>query len=171
MGTAQYFRDLQVSEVIRSGGNLDRRAFGSVATVQRLGLDLRYALDRSTYGNIYAMSVEAGHYLKQVMALLDAPDIKKAFDANTKWNVVEVVSQRHLGGMAEISQRAKMAESGRRILQFIADHDFKTSIDPLDFQSELRPIGPHAEAWLAAYRMTREGRGTVEHRPRALEIA
>jgi hypothetical protein len=81
--------------------------------------------------------------------------------------------------MAEISQRAKMAESGRRILQFIADHDFKTSIDPLDFQSELRPIGPHAEAWLAAYRMTREGRGAVPQERRevmgirrdALEIA
>jgi hypothetical protein len=23
----------------------------------------------------------------------------------------------------------------------------------------MRPMGPHAEAWLAAYRMTREGRG------------
>ncbi len=74
--------------------------------------------------------------------LLDAPDIKKAFDANTKWNVVEIVSKRYLGGMAEISQRAKMAESGRRMLQFVADHDFKTGIDPLLFQSEMRPMGP-----------------------------
>jgi hypothetical protein len=156
---AQYFRDLQISEVIRGGATMEQRAFGSVATVQRLGLDLRYALDRATYGNIYALSVETGHYLKQVLTLLDAPDIKKAFDANTKWNVVEIVSQRYLGGMAEISQRAKMAESGRRILQFVADHDFKTGIDPLLFQSEMRPMGPHAEAWLAAYRMTREGRG------------
>ena len=61
--------------------------------------------------------------------------------------------------MVEISQHAKMAESGRRILQFVADHDFKTAIDPILFQSEMRPMGPHAEAWLAAYRMTREGRG------------
>ena len=73
--------------------------------------------------------------------------------------MVEIVSQRYLGGMAEISQRAKMAESGRRMLQFIADQDFKTAIDPILFQSEVRPMGPHAEAWLAAYRMTREGRG------------
>jgi hypothetical protein len=94
-----------------------------------------------------------------VLTLLDTPDIKRAFDANSKWNVVEIVSQRYLGGTAEISQRAKMAESGRRILQFIADEDFKTAIDPLLFQSEVRPMGPHAEAWLAAYRMTREGRG------------
>src|SRR5271165_4420794 len=156
---AQYFRDLLIGEVIRGGQLIEQRPIGSVATVQRLGLDLRYALDRATYGNIYALAVETGHYLKQVLALLDAPDIKKAFDANTKWNVVEIVSQRYLGGMAEISQRAKMAESGRRILQFVADQDFKTAIDPILFQSEMRPMGPHAEAWLAAYRMTREGRG------------
>lgn len=158
---AQYFRDLLIGEVIRGGQLIEQRPFGSVATVQRLGLDLRYALDRSTYGSIYSLAMETGHHLKQVLNLLDAPDIKKAFDANTKWNVVEIVSQRYLGGMAEISQRAKMAESGRRILQFVADHDFKTSVDPLLFQSEMRPMGPHAEAWLAAYRMTREGRGFV----------
>jgi hypothetical protein len=52
-----------------------------------------------------------------------------------------------------------MAESGRRILQFVADHDFKTAIDPILFQSEIRPMGPHAEAWIAAYRMIPEGRG------------
>jgi len=167
---AQYFRDLMIGEVVRGGPRLEQRPFGSVATVQRLGLDLRYALDRSTYGNIYALSVETGHYLKQVMALLDAPDIKRAFDANTKWNVVEIVSQRYLGGMAEISQRAKMAESGRRMLQFIADHDFKTGIDPILFQSEMRPMGPHAEAWLAAYRMTREGRGFVGVTPALQEF-
>ena len=138
--------------------------------MQRLGLDLRYALDRATYGNIYALSVETGHYLKQVMTLLDAPDIKKAFDANTKWNVVEIVSQRYLGGMADISQRAKMAESGRRVLQFVADHDFKTGIDPIMFQSEMRPMGPHAEAWLAAYRMTREGRGFAGVTPALREV-
>jgi hypothetical protein len=94
-----------------------------------------------------------------VFQLFDSPDIKKAFDANSKWDVVEIVSNRHLGGMAEISQRAKMAESGRRIIQWIADNDFKTAIEPMLFQSEARPFGPHSEAWIAAYRMTPEGRG------------
>jgi hypothetical protein len=158
---AQYLRDLRIGEVIRGGQQIEQRGFGSIATVQRLGVDLRYALNRATYGNIYALSVETGHYLKQVLTLLDAPDIKKAFDANTKWNVVETVSQRYLGGMAEISQRAKMAETGRRTLLFVADHDFKTGIDPALFEIEMGRIGQQAEAWLAAYRMTREGRGYV----------
>jgi hypothetical protein len=158
VAVAQYFRDLLIGEVIRGGQLIEQRPFGSIGTVQRLGLDLRYALDRSTYGNILALTVETGHYLNEVLKLMDAPDIKKAFDANTKWDVIEIVSNRYLGGVAEPSQRAKMAESGRRILQFIADNDFKTAIDPVLFQSELRPMGPHSEAWLAAYRMTPEGR-------------
>jgi hypothetical protein len=158
VAVAQYFRDLLIGEVIRGGQLIEQRPFGSIGTVQRIGLDLRYALDRSTYGNILALTIETGHYLNSVLQLLDTPDIKKAFDANTKWDVIEIVSNRYLGGIAEPSQRAKMAESGRRILQFVADNDFKTAIDPILFQSELRPMGGHAEAWIAAYRMTPEGR-------------
>ena len=159
VAVSQYFRDMQISEVIRGGQLIDQRPFGSISTIQRIGLDLRYALDRSTYGNIFALSMETGHYLVQVLKLLDSPDIKKAFDANTKWDVLEIVSNQHLGGVAEPSQRAKMAESGRRLLQFVADHDFKTATDPILFQSTVRPMGPHADAWIAAYRMTPEGRG------------
>jgi hypothetical protein len=159
VAVGQYFRDLLIGEVIRGGQLIEQRPFGSVATVQRIGLDLRYALDRSTYGNIFSLAMETGHHLKSILQLLDAPDIKKAFDANTKWDVIEIVSNRYLGGVAEPSQRAKMAESGRRILQFIADNDFKTAIDPILFQSVVRPMGAHAEAWVAAYRMTPEGRG------------
>jgi hypothetical protein len=158
VAVAQYFRDLLIGEVIRGGTLINQRPFGSIGTVQRLGLDLRYALDRSTYGNILALTFETGHYLNSILQLLDTPDIKKAFDANTKWDVIEIVSNRYLGGIGDISQRAKMAESGRRMLFFVADNDFKTAIDPILFQSELRPMGGHAEAWLAAYRMTPEGR-------------
>jgi len=158
VAVSQYFRDLLIGEVIRGGQLIEQRPFGSIGTIQRIGLDLRYALDRATYGNVFALTMEVGHYLKTVLEVLDTADIKKAFDANTKWDVVEIVSNRYLGGIAEPSQRAKMAESGRRILQFIADNDFKTALDPVLFQSEVRPMGNHAEAWLAAYRMTPEGR-------------
>ena len=102
---------------------------------------------------------ETGYYLKSVLQLLDAPDIKRAFHANTKWDVVEIVSNRYLGGITEPSQGAKMAESGRRILQFVADNDFKTAIDPILFQSTIRLMDGHAEAWVAAYHMTPGGGG------------
>lgn len=154
---AQYFRDLTVGEVIRGSQDIDQRPYGNVASVQRLGIDLRYALDRSSYGNILALTHEVGHYLKTIMNLLDAPDIKKSFDANTKWDVVEMISNRHLGGASELSQRSKMAESGRRILLWVSDSDFDTAVDPLTFRAETQPFGAHAEAWIAAYRMTPEG--------------
>ncbi len=64
---SQYFRDLLIGEVIRGGPLIEQRPFGSIGTVQRLGLDLRYALDRSTYGNIFALTMETGHYLKTVL--------------------------------------------------------------------------------------------------------
>ncbi|MBX9881026.1 MAG: hypothetical protein K2X73_03545 [Sphingomonas sp.] len=163
---AQYFRDLTIGLVIRGSNALDERPFAPLATIQRVGTDLRFALDRASYGNILALTTEVGQYLQQIFELLDAPDIKKAFDANTKWDVIEVVSQRHLGGAADLSQRAKLAESGRRILQYIADNDFRTTIDPVVFQADAKAVGMHAEAWIAAYRTTPEGRrfpGVTEH--------
>ncbi len=155
---AQYFRDLTISEIVRSGATLSERPFGSAATIQRLGLDLRYALDRASYGNILALTVETGQYLQEILKLLDTPDIKRSFDANTKWDVIEQVSRRHLGGVVELSQRAKLAESGRRILEYIASNDFSTTLDLTVFHAEGRPLAQHAEAWIAAYRTTAEGR-------------
>jgi hypothetical protein len=155
---AQFFRDLLIGEVIRGSATIDQRPFGSIGTIQRIGLDLRWALDRASYGNVFALALESSHYLKTVMQLLDAADIKKAFDANTKWDVIEIVSQRHLGGMAEPSQRAKMAEAGRSVLKFAADANFSTALDPMLFTSLVRPMGTQSEAWIAAYRMVPEGR-------------
>ncbi len=155
---AQYFRDLTIGEVIRGSVDIADRPFGQIATVQRLGTDLRYAVDRASYGNIVALTQEVGNYLQTCLELIDAPDIKKSFDAVTKWDVIEAVSMRYLGGMAELSQRAKMAEAGRRLLVFIASNDFKTTLDPDIFRSETKAMGSHAEAWIASYRLTAEGR-------------
>ena len=67
VAVSQYFRDLLIGEVIRGGQLIEQRPFGSIGTVQRLGLDLRYALDRSTYGNILALTLEMGHYLNTIL--------------------------------------------------------------------------------------------------------
>jgi hypothetical protein len=163
---SQYFTDLTIGQVIRGADTLNDRPFASLSTVQRVGTDLRYQLDRASYGNILALTQEVGQYLQQIFELLDAPDIKRSFDANTKWDVVEAVANRHLGGAADMSQRAKMAEAGRRVLLYIAENDFRTSIDPSVFEADARKVGAQADAWIAAYRMTPEGRrfgGTTSH--------
>ena len=146
---SQYFRDYTIGQVIRGSGTIDDRPFASLATIQRVGTDLRFNLDRASYGNILALTQEVGQYVQQILELFDTPDIKKSFDANTKWDVLEAVSNRHLGGAAELSQRSKMAESGRRILQFIADNDFRTDIDIELFHADSRASGAQAEAWIA----------------------
>ncbi|HEX9323161.1 MAG TPA: hypothetical protein VF913_13720 [Xanthobacteraceae bacterium] len=155
---AQYFRDLTISDVIRGGPALDQRPFGTIATVQRVASDLRYALDRASYGNIIALTQETGLYLKQLLELFETPDILKSFDANNKWDVIEQVLNRYLGGARELSQQAKMAEAGRRVLLWVAGHDFATIEDPQQFNIEAQPAAAHAEAWIAAYRLTDEGR-------------
>ena len=154
---AQYFRDLLIGEVIRGSQLIDQRPFGSQATIQRLGTDLRWGLDRATYGSLYSLTVETGNYLKVVLDMLETPDIKKAFDANTKWDVIEFVSERYLGGQGEISQRIKLADSGRRLLEYVADEPFSTRDFNL-FQAQVQPLGPVSEEWIAAYRMVPEGR-------------
>lgn len=153
---AQYYRDLLIGEVIRGSSHIEQRPFGSQATIQRLGIDLRWELDRATYGNILALTLETGNYLKLVMSTLEAPDILKAFDANTKWDVIEAVSQQHLGGIQQITQRARMADAGRRILRFVADNPLRETDYDL-FKNQVAPLGPVAESWVAAYRMTPEG--------------
>jgi len=104
------------------------------------------------------VTVRPGTSLQTCLELLDAPDIKKSFDAMTKWDVLEAVSIRYLGGMAELSHRAKMAEAGRRLLSFVGSSDFPSGVDPDTFRSEARPMAAQAEAWIAAYRLTQEGR-------------
>jgi hypothetical protein len=92
------------------------------------------------------------------LELFDAPDIKKAFDANTKWDVLEQAMNRYGGGARELTQRAKMADAGRQVLGWIARGDYDSAVDPNLFQLETRQVGANAEAWIAAYRMTDEGR-------------
>ena len=154
---AQYFRDLLIGEVIRGSHNIEQRPFGSQATIQRLGIDLRWQMDRATYGNIIALQVETTAYLKTVMDAFEMPDIKKAFDANNKWDVIEIVSERHLGSAYEIAQRSKLADAGRQLLLFAANNPFNGTDFQL-FQTEMGQIGPISEQWIAAYRMTQEGR-------------
>jgi hypothetical protein len=155
---AQYFRDITISEVIKGGQTLDQRPFGTLAVLQRLGTDMRYALDRASYGNILALSMETSVYLKQLLDILEQPDIKKSFDAITKWDVIEAVLNQRMGGARDLSQRAKMAEAGRAVLLWVSGRTFDTTQAPADFQATAQTVAAEAEAWIAAYRMTEEGR-------------
>ena len=98
-----------------------------------------------------------GLYLKQLLDLFETPDIKKSFDANNKWDVVEQVLNRHLGGARELSQRTKMAE-----VAACARPGSPAAISRRprirSASASRRAARAHAEAWLAAYRLTDEGK-------------
>ena len=142
---SQYFRDLLIGEVIRGGQLIEQRPFGRSAPSSASAPTCGRRLDRATYGNIFALTVEVG--------ALPQDGARRAGDARHQEGVrrqhqvgrdrdrLRALPRRHR--RAE-PQRAKMAESGRRILQFIADNDFKTALDPILFQSEVRPMGNHA---------------------------
>lgn len=153
---AQYYRDLLIGEVIRGSQNIGQRPFGSQATIQRLGTDLRWDIDRASYGNIVALTVETLNYVRLVMSACESPDIMKVFDASNKWDVIEEVSRRHLGGVNQLAQRASMADSGRSLLRFTAGTGLQIA-DPELFRTKIASLGPLAEKWIAAYRMTPEG--------------
>ncbi|MCV6598669.1 MAG: hypothetical protein OIF40_16510 [Mangrovicoccus sp.] len=155
---ARYYRDLTIGEVVRGGPAIDNRPFGSIAAVQRLAIDMRYALDRASYGNIVSLTRESGLYLKEVLGILDAPDIKRAYDAPNRWQALEGILKRHNGHIVDLSQRAKMAEAGRQILLWVSGTNFDSAVDPDSFRVQARTAGAHAEAWIAAYRLTNEGR-------------
>ncbi len=155
---AQYFRDLTIGEVIRGSGDIEQRPYGSIATVQRLAIDLRHALDRASYGNIVAVTHETGLYLDQVLDLLDAPDVRNSFGVATRWALLEKIANLYFGGARELSQRAKMAEAGRRVLQWVTSSDFSAHVDPETFRAGAEIVGSQAEVWIAAYRLTEEGR-------------
>ena len=66
------------------------------------------------------------------------------------------------GWASQPGQRTVQSEVERALglkISWMVPNDFKTAIDPILFQSVVRPMGAHAEAWIAAYRMTPEGRG------------
>jgi len=176
------FQDLTHRPGHPRSSTINDRPFAALATVQRVGTDLRYHLDRSSYGNILALTRETGQYVQQIFELFDAPDIKRFLRRQHQMGCHRKPSPTgNLGGAAEMSQRAKMADAGRRTLQYIAENDSARTITLPSSTPTPKKMGSQADAWLAAYRLTREGRrfpgldgdrvhwsyGSIETPPRA----
>ncbi|MFN8640226.1 MAG: hypothetical protein U0802_00650 [Candidatus Binatia bacterium] len=128
--------------MIRGSQGIEQRPFGSQATIQRLGIDLRQ-IDRRYDYNIVSLTVETGNYLKTVMDMLDTPDIGKAFDANTS------------GTSSSSSRSATWAASARSrsARRWPGRHASCCSTSPTSpsptrdftlFQAQVQPLGPVA---------------------------
>ena len=112
---SQFFQDKRVSEVIRPDGRTG--TYGSQAVVRRSGLDLRHNLKQVSYGHIAILKTEVMGLLNAAFEILDSPDIRHLFGSNSAWDTLEEVMKRHLSETPIISQRGRMAVTGRDILR------------------------------------------------------
>jgi hypothetical protein len=145
----RFFRDKQISEVVRHKGA--GVGFGSVARVRRAGLDLRSNLKQASYGHVNVMTVEVSQLLEFAFRVLGAEDVRNLFGADSAWDVLEEILARYLKEESHASQRSRMAVAGRDILRWLAQSDVLT-LSRSDFESLVMTanIGELAEEWLTS---------------------
>lgn len=142
-----YWRDKRISDVIRERAY--DPSFGSVSIVRRAGLDLRNNLKFMSFGHLNVMRVEVMQLLDEAFRILDAPDIKRLFGAETAWDVIEDVLVRHFNERLVTSPRQRMGTTGRDILRWLAQpHILQTQ--RAQFEALLLEIAEPSEEWLTS---------------------
>lgn len=81
------------------------------------------AVNASTHGarlvgSVKRLSIDAN----LLRAVLQAPEVQKAFGARDMWQVIEQVASNHLGGARNVARLRTLAHAGSAILQWLADH-------------------------------------------------
>ena len=145
--TAKFWRDKRISEVIRE--NATDPTFGSIAIVRRAALDLRNNIKNSSYGYINVLRIETSQALAEAFQILDAPDIKAQFGADTPWDTIELILWQYFHRSVAASSMNRMAVSGRAILQWLAE-PFVLTTDRAAFEAKLYPIAEAAEEWISS---------------------
>jgi hypothetical protein len=145
--TAKFWRDKRISEVIRERAT--DPTFGSIAIVRRTALDLRNNVKNSSYGYVSVMRTETSQALAEAFQILDAPDLKAQFGADTQWDMIELVMWQYFHRAVAASAMNRMAVSGRNMLQWLAQ-PFVLTTDRRMFEAKLYPIAEAAEEWLSS---------------------
>jgi hypothetical protein len=144
---SNFFQDKRVSEVVRP--NNTRESFGSMSIVRRAGLDLRHNLKQVSYGHVAVLRSEVLGLLRDAFEILNAPDVRHLFGADTGWDVLEEVLKRYLQERPISSQRNRMAVTGRDILRWLGE-DYILSDVRTDFEALLEAIVDAADDWLTS---------------------
>ncbi|NWF78639.1 MAG: hypothetical protein HXY37_01155 [Chloroflexi bacterium] len=144
---ALYWRDKRISDVIRERAY--DPSFGSVAIVRRAGLDLRNNLKFMSFGHLNVMRVEVMQLLDEAFRILNAPDIRELYSADTAWDVIEEVLVRHFNERLVTSPRQRMAVTGREILRWLAQGHILQTQRP-QFEALLLDVAESAEEWLTS---------------------
>src|SRR3954463_12768545 len=145
--TTLYWRDKRISDVIRERAY--DPSFGSIAVVRRSGLDLRNNLKFTSYGHLNVLRVEIMQVLEEAFRVLDSPDVKRLFGADTAWDVVDEVLVRYFGEQLSTSPRQRMAVTGREIMRWLGGPHILQP-NRAQFETLLNNIAEPAEEWLTS---------------------
>ncbi len=154
---AKFWRDKRISEVIRERAT--DPTFGSIAIVRRSALDLRNNLKNSSYGWVNVMRVETSQALAEAFKVLEAPDVREQFGAESAWDVIELVLWQYFHESVNASALNRMAVSGREVLRWLAE-PFVLRPNRTDFETLLYRIAEYAEEWISSEEGMRLSRPT-----------
>lgn len=169
---AQLFRDKRIAETFRPGAGATDPGFGSIAMARRAGLDLRSNLKRASYGDVNVLTMELLQLTSSAFEILGAPDIRHQFGTDTGWDTLEEVLERYLGEAPVVSQRSRMAETGRAIILWLAQNFILTQ-GRTAFEALVQGIAEMCEEWLTsaeALGALNEGSGTSSERGNIVEF-
>ena len=155
--TAKYWRDKRISDVIRDKAT--DPTFGSKAIVVRAGLDARNNLKNASYGYVNVLRIETSQALAEAFTVLEAPDVKAQFGADTAWDVIELVLWQYFHEAVNASAMNRMAVNGRDIIRWLAEPFVLTS-NRTDFETVLYRIAEAAEEWISSEEGMRMSRPT-----------
>ena len=146
---SQLFRDKRIAETFRPGAGASDPGFGSIATARRAGLDLRANLKRASYGDVNVLTVELLQLISEAFDILSAADIRHQFGTDNGWDTLEEVLERYLGEAPVVSQRSRMAETGRAIILWLAQNFILTQ-GRTAFEALIQSIAEMCEEWLVS---------------------
>lgn len=118
--------------------------------VLKSGRDLAVGLSLHGYGMAHFAAVELQTLIKTVKQILSAPDILAAFGVKDCWQLTERVSALYLGGSVNSVRQRTMAQSGAKIIKWLADNGQQLSNQrPGSLPSDDLSLVAEVENWLA----------------------
>lgn len=128
--------------------NSTERKVTSEEQVFKSGRDLAVNLSLHGYGLAHFAAIELQNLVKQIKDNLSARDIVQAYGVRDIWQLVERASNMYLGGAVNSVRQRTMAQSGSKIIQWLASQagNLSGSLRRLNLDAE---IVSHVERWLA----------------------
>jgi hypothetical protein len=137
-------------QIIEPNQNQRLVTTGSLVTDEQVfksAKDLAVNLSLHGYAIGHFAAVELQDLAKTVKSMLSFPDVVAAFGVRDIWQLVERVSQLYLGGSVNGLRQRTMAQTGARIIQFLAEN--ASALSGALSRVETTRIRSEVERWLA----------------------